>query len=149
MKYNDIEKYLSNFRVKEPKEGLKNKVLFQSRSTWISKKERSFRLSFSLSPFAKGYAYALVLVLIVSIISSKIDSSLTNNLLNGRIIAVKNIEENKDIENLYAELGLDYRHYRLLAKLIPKEENDKIQTSILEQQKQIMKEFNLIDGGLS
>ena len=148
MKYDDIEKYLSNFKIKEAKVDLRDKVLLQSKLAWVSKKELSF--GFSLSLFAKGYAYALVLVLIVSIISAKIDSSLTDNLLNGRITVAKHVEENnKDMENLYAELGLEYKNYVLLAKLIPKEENYEMQTSIFEQKKQIMRELNLTNGGLS
>ena len=147
MKYEDIEKYLSNLKVKELKEGLKDKILLQSKSAWVSNKESSF--GFSLNLLAKGYAYALVLVLIVSIISSKIDSSLTDNLLNGRIPVAKYIEEDKDIENLYAELGLEYKNYRLFAKLIPKEQDHEMQTNIFGQQKQIMKELNLTNGGLS
>ena len=146
MKYDDIEKYLSNFKVKEPKEELRDKVLLQSKSAWAKKEE----FPFEFSPFAKGYAYALILVLTASIISAKIDSSLTDNLLNGRITVAKHVEENnKDTENLYAELGLEYKNYILLAKLIPKEENYEMQTSILEQQRQIMRELNLTNGGLS
>ncbi len=147
MEYKDIERYLSSFKIKEPKEELKDKVLLQSKSVWDKKEEFSFR--FNLSLFAKGYACALTLVLIVSIISAKIDSSLTDNLLNGRITVVKRVEENKDMENLYADLGLEYKNYRLLAKLIPKEEDSEMQTDIFEQQKQIMKELNLTNGGLS
>ena len=148
MKYDDIERYLSNFKIKEAKVELRDKVLLQSKSAWAKKEE--FPFGFSLSLFAKGYAYVLMLVLIVSIISSKIDNSLTDNLLNGRITVAKHVEENnKDMENLYAELGLEYKNCRLLAKLIPKEENYEIQTSIFEQQKQIMKELNLTNGGLS
>ncbi|MCK4400988.1 hypothetical protein KAW08_01635 [bacterium] len=143
-----MERYLSNFKIKEPKGELRDKVLLQSKSAWVSKKKLSF--GFSLSLFAKGYAYALVLVLIAGVISAKIDSSLTDNLLNGTITVVKHIEENnKDIESLYAELGLEYKNYRLLAKLIPKEQDHEMQTNIFEQQKQIMKELNLTNGGLS
>ena len=116
MEYKDIERYLSNFKVKEPKEELRDKVLLQSKSVWAKKGKVPF--GFSLSLFAKGYAYALILVLTASIISSKIDSSLTDNLLNGRITVVKHIEENKDLEKLYAEFGLGYKNYILLAKLI-------------------------------
>ncbi|MBU0477318.1 hypothetical protein KKC91_01970 [bacterium] len=148
MKYDDIEKYLSNFKIKEPKRELRDKVLLQSKSACAKKKEFSF--GFSLSLFAKGYAYALILVLIVSIISAKIDSSLTDNLLNGRITVAKHVEvNNKDMEKLYAELGIDCKHYILLAKLIPKEQDYEIQTNIFEQKKQIMKELNLTNGGLS
>ncbi len=148
MKYNDIERYLSDFKIKEPKEELRDKVLLQSKSAWVSRKESHF--GFSLGLFAKGYAYALTLVLVVGIISAKIDSSLTDNLLNDRIMVVKHVEENnKDMENLYAELGLEYKNYILLAKSIPKEQDSEMQTSIFEQHKQMMKELNLTNGGLS
>jgi hypothetical protein len=147
MKHKDIERYLSIFKIKEPKEELRDKVLLQSKSAWAKKEKFSF--GFSLSLFAKGYAYAFMLVLTVSIISAKIDSSLTDNLLNNRITVAKHIEENKDMENLYAELGLEYKNYRLLAKLIPKEQDYEMQTNIFEQQKQIIKELNLTNGGLS
>ena len=119
MKDRDIEKYLSHFMIKGPKDDLRHKVLVVAESAWTSSKVFCFR--FNLSRFARAYACTLGLALLVSVVSSKIDSRLMNNLLNGETATVKHIEETIDMERLHAEVGFGYKTGRLLLAILLKE----------------------------
>ncbi len=147
MKYKDIEEYLSRFTIKGPEDGLRHEVLLKAKSAWTSSKVFSFK--FNLSGFARGYAYVFGLVLLVSMVSSRIDSVLTNNLLDGKTVTVRHIEETNDMESLYIELGFEYETGRLLARMMFKEQDVETQINMFEQREQIMKELKLTNGGLS
>ena len=145
MKYKDIEKELSNFTFKEPQNNLRVQVLLKARTVWIKKHQVpifTFRL-------IRNYAYGLAMLLLISIVSSKIDSSLTFKLIGGKTVLVaKNIEKSNGIENLCSDLGIDCKTYKLLANIVKTEEN-KTKPTGFEQLKQLKKEFNLLNGGLS
>lgn len=145
MKYNDIEKELSNFTFKEPKHNLRDKILLKARTVWAEKHQVpvfTFRL-------IRNYAYGLAMLFLISIVSSRIDSSLTDKLIDGKTILVaKNIEKNNDIGNFCSDFGIDCKTYKLLANMVKIEESE-TKPTVFEQLEQLKKEFNLINGGLS
>ncbi|MBU0534228.1 MAG: hypothetical protein KJ887_05495 [Candidatus Omnitrophica bacterium] len=145
MKYNDIEKELSHFTLKEPEHNLKVQVLRKARTAWFEKQPVpvfTFRL-------IRNYAYGLAMLLLISIVSLKIDNSLTDKLIGGKTTLVaKTIEKPNDIGNLCSDLGIDCKTYQLFANMVKTGEN-KTGPTALEQLEQLKKEFNLINGGLS
>lgn len=145
MKYNDIEKELSSFTLKGPNRDLKGMVLLKARTVWAKEQHAPV----SPSKLIRNYAYALATLLLISITSSKIDSFLTDKLLDGKtILAAKSAEKNNNLEKLCSDLGVDCRTYKLLANM-DKIEEDENESNIFNQRDKLMKEFNLINGGLS
>ncbi|MDD5455085.1 MAG: hypothetical protein PHW62_06285 [Candidatus Ratteibacteria bacterium] len=145
MKYDDIEKKLSLFALKEADGNLKGKVLEQARNAWTAK-QRSPVFTFGL---IRNYAYALAILILISITSSKIDISLTDKLIDGKTISfAKTIEKSNGIGNLCVDLGIDCKTYTLLANIV-KTEKYEIKPTGFEQLEQLNKELNLINGGLS
>ncbi len=145
MKYDDIEKELSLFALKEIGSSLKDKVLERARNVWTAKQQNPV-FTFKL---IRNYAYALATLLVISITSSKIDLFLTDKLIDGKTISVtKTIGKSNGIEQLCSDLGVDCANYKLLAKMFKVEEKESYPT-IFDLRDQLMEEFNLINGGIS
>ncbi|MBU1486636.1 hypothetical protein KKH56_01090 [bacterium] len=135
----DIEEYLSGFRMKRPGHDLKDKVLAGAQLAW---RENSV-----FNPgWLKGYICVLALLLLLSMVSSKVDTLLTSKVIGGELEVRKKSEENLKMKSLYADLGLNYKAYEVWAKLAQTEE-DKSQSTIFNQQEQLIKEFILTNGG--
>lgn len=145
MKYNNIEKELSNFTFKEPEDNLRDKVLLKAKSAWTEK----YRAPVFTFRLLRNYAYGLAMLLLISIVSSKIDISLTDKLIGGKTILVaKTIEKNNGIGSLCSDLGIDCKNYKLLATMA-KIEEDENKSNIFNQRDKLMEELNLTNGGLS
>ena len=145
MKYNDIEKELSHFKIKEPNQNLRDKILLKARTVW-TEKHRVPVFTFRL---IRNYAYGLAMLLLISIVSSKIDSFLTDRVVDGRTVSVtKNVEKNRDLETLCSDFEIDCKTYQLFANMVKIEENN-TKPTVFDQLEQLKKEFNLTNGGLS
>ncbi|MFA5394098.1 MAG: hypothetical protein WC081_01630 [Candidatus Ratteibacteria bacterium] len=164
MKYDDIEKYLSRFKINEPGPDLKQRVLLKAKSAW---KESGETVPVYVHNFKlwRNCAYALAGVILLSVITLKVTQKAVVKPSDSKpMIArqieqknetkifrsvkkesgpevIKHVENDSEMKDLYASVGLDYRSRQLLLSLSREDKlTDRIRAR-LEQQKQLLKEL--------
>jgi hypothetical protein len=164
MERDAVEKKLYRFKIKEPAADLKHKVLLRAKAAWKEGEEPvvvssgRFRL---LRNCAGALAGAVLLVVITLTIyqrpvvkSPAIQSVIAVHTSEGgapeiprtarekpRVKYARPIENDSEMKDLYASVGLDYRSRQLLLSL--RQESDPMDSirARLEQQEQILKEL--------
>jgi hypothetical protein len=114
----NIEKYLSEFKIKGPEHDLRDKILLKAKSAWEKKNKFRWGLpGFNFRKLINRYTYAVVIILLINIISLKIDSILTDNLIRSKEAVVGDTGGNINMKNLCLDIGVDYKIYKVFSAL--------------------------------
>jgi hypothetical protein len=150
MENNDLEKYLSKFRMKAAERDLRHEILLRAKTAWAEDKHRPVWFpAMVFRPFV-AYTCAIIALILVGIVGSKIDSALTFRLLDGKPVSGTKTSQYSAMEEVFADLGIDYSAYKRLMMLVQNTEDTEPDLTGLIQREQLFKELGVtMNGGPS